>query len=739
VFDKLFQTLNHLPVMAIAPSVADHFVNQLIPVVTSEVASGKTMLVPAHCAALLADDPVDKVVYVLEPTRFLANNAAESLRSILGPEGETLIGCINSSRSDDDSIKHANNRVIFTTVGYALSSGILKTKSNFIIDEAHETSISLSLAKSYLKHRRNQGDIINFAIMSATIDVTNELEYWGDDAIQFETSGSAFPVEFKHMPAATLAEAALELVRDHGRTGILVFVSGVEEIEEAVSAISLSFGIHGIDFEIDGIHGNSTQDVRKRVSRPRQKAVKIAVGTNVLESGVSLPWVNAGISSGDTKIMHAKGNVRKLTKEELPRWRVEQQMGRVARFEPGVFVLAHRTPLQARPDMSAPDIVRLPLTELVMQCTNFPDIHIHDLEFTKRESPKPEDVTHAIKTLVDYGLIEELSDGQIVLTTDGKMIQPLPLSYQAAAAYCEAVRIDKVAQFLPFIAMMDIGDMRHVFKYPMQGGVAGESDVFFQLQVLTRYFSDWKSLKYRQLIDLCEMYNVSQKKLKEFDLLLSDLEKKLEVRSDFTPYEMDLTGTIDKEFHRCMKQVSFRALTSDSYPYSHIGRTVKIPVTAVSGGIFGSASISNSTTVSISYDDDVPLCGGNVRVITPKSGRPFAVLEMVTLFTKEDLKHLIKRFGRGNLERIAALSIIPSNLSRWLGGDRDAYTSLDPSPSSYLLDAYRTRLPVMPTADRVRGFAMRAREEEKPEPIVTAAAARTGTLGDILSAALKKK
>lgn len=727
MFGNLFEKLKHLPVVTIADKVADYFGSQMIPIVTSEVASGKTMLIPAACAMRLADDPVDSVVYVLEPTRFLANNAAESLRSLLGREGESLIGCINSNRSDDESILHPNNRIIFTTVGYALSSGLLKSRHNFILDEAHETSIDLSLVKAYLHHRLEQGDNINVAIMSATIDIANELTYWGDDATQFSTPGSAYPVEILHRPADPLEECVLDLIQAHDRKGILVFVSGVEEIENAVEMISNRLDFHQIDYEIASVHGNSSGDERRLASSLPKATIKVTVGTNVLESGISLPWVDAGVSSGDTKVMHAKGNVRRLVKEDLPRWRIHQQAGRVGRFGPGVFILAHTKPLEHRPDMAQPDIVRLPLTELVMHCTNFPDIHIHDLKFSPSEQPVPSEVDRAIASLVDYGLVEE-KDGRVVLTREGQLIRPLPVSYRAAAAICEAHKINKLAEMLPLIVAMDIGDLRHDYRTPMGGAVWDTSDLVQQTMTIARYLVyNTRDLTRRDMMYIGEEHNISLKKYNEFMLLLRDLEKKTQCRAKWSAY-LDSTDTSAREhFDFLTKWIIFRGMSQETYPFRSILRSVRIPTTEQSGQIFISAETSSTTRCNIDFDSEIIMIAGGVRIVTPKRRRPFAVLESMTTFTRADVRRLVKTFGKIPFQRILDLDDRGLKVDDLLVDDhvvrtRPATPSVVPDISSILKAGYG-----MSSSPKDEVVTKKALEKVK------------GTFGDLLTAALDAK
>lgn len=744
MFDTLFDKLAHLPVATICNQVAEYYANQMIPIVTSEVASGKTMLIPAACALQLKDDPVDPVVYVLQPTRFLSNNAAESLWSLLDNDRH-LVGVINSNRSDDDSVLHPNNRVVFTTVGYALSSGILKTRNNFILDEAHETSIELSLAKAYLHERLKRGELINVAELSATIDVANELEYWGDNSIPFTTKGSAFPVEFLHRPAIAYGSAVLELIQEHNRTGILVFVSGVEEIEEAVTDISQRLFHENIEFEIESVHGNSSGQQRKAASRDRQAPVKILVGTNVLESGVSLSWVDGGISSGDTKVMYARGNVRRLHKEELPRWRIEQQRGRVGRFKPGVFILAHPTPIDHRPEMAVPDIVRLPLTELVMHCTAYPDIHVRDLEFTPREQPVPEAITAAIDTLVQYGLIEETAEGRIILTEDGKLTQALPLSYRAAAAVCEAHKLNLLGEMLPLIAMLDMGDMRFSYRQPMIGAYWTTSDPVMQVMTIVQYLlSPGRSMNRSELNEAGELYNINIKKYFEYKALVQDLEKKTGQKAHWNCYR-PITEEKDRlEFDRLTKQVIFRAMTSETYPVGIFG--VAIPTTEFDGRTFRSAQEGSNTSVS-SMTQSLMLTG-SIRVVTPKRGLPFAVIEQMTAFTEDDVRHLIKAFGRERLVKIESLSTNPTPLGDFLSGKKKEVPAAGSSPFSSIIDRLYAEAGVprrglsrlssrFSDGNLERSYGVTREEIPEPKPVEDTGP-KVGSLGSLLAEALAK-
>jgi HrpA-like RNA helicase len=647
MFSTLFDSLLHLPISTIANEIADEFANFNIPIITSPVASGKTMIVPAACAQALSEVEGDNGVWVLCPSRYLANNAAQSLRKLLGPENQNLIGCINSNRSGDDSITHPDNRIIFTTVGYALAAHILTIGTNFIFDEAHETSIDMSLAKAYLEYRISSGSQIRVGVMSATMDVSNEMGYWGVKSRNFQTETSAFPVTQFHRPSWSMGEAVMDLIENHDRTGILVFVSGKHEIEDAITNITETFGDAITDYEIMGVHGlSSAEDRHASYADPKAK-IKILVGTNVIESGVNFPWVDGGVSSGRTKVMHVTGNVHSLNEEDLPAWRIRQQEGRVRRFKPGVFILTGDTPIELRREQAVPDIKRLPLTELVMHVAGIDDLKLMDLNFSYAERPDPYKLDEAVSLLSSYGLIEE-KDGYITLTDDGKVSRHLPLSFNACVGYCEALRIKEVAKMLPLIAMYEIGDIRYKYNLPLSISGSNVSDTLTNTIAAIEFFWKVNQYNWKTACEWAEEVNLNVKKLKEFDFLLKDLEKKTNTRSDFKSYL-----SVDDKLEYDAKRVLFRMGLLGMF--SPIVSRIDIGSALINGMYYSEANLSKFSVLSGDFRALTINAGytGTLRVVTPKEGgRSFVVLENATAYTTDDFSKLIPDFGESRLREM---------------------------------------------------------------------------------------
>jgi hypothetical protein len=225
------------------------------------------------------------------------------------------------------------------------------------------------------------------------------------------------------------------------------------------------------------------------------------------------------------------------------------------------------------------------------------------------------------------------------------------------------------------------------------------------------------------------------KKLNEFDSLLSDLERKLEVRANFLPY-LEAEQNINRvEFDKQTKRVIFRAMLQEAYCFGGFGNIVRIPTVDHQGSVFTSAQITNSSTCDPLFSEEPMLfCTGRVRVITPKRGYPFAVLESVTGYTGEDVKDLIGYFGRSALKKIAGeftpLSLYLNGPTPPRGGRSSSFS--EQNESEYTIgDIVRNALhtPVQ-DADLVEEEA-----DDKAEP--SEKSKRLGTFGALLSQALK--
>lgn len=490
VFQSLRDTLRALPVFGIIPDVVKDVLDGKVTVVAARTGSGKSMMLPSA----LADATGERVV-VLVPRRFLATdaacNVAELSGTILGNEVGFALGQVNGEKS----LHSSSTKLLFCTYGYALRSGLIKTAHTIVLDEVHEGDEHISLARAVLHERKKKDPDLHILEMSATVNAVAQAAYWNDVATTtiHHAEGSEHPCDLKHespMRAGnndrTIEEVVIGLlegegeireriasgVRDpnaiedfsrlldeqesihqnKGSNGIAVFRGGVKEVETTVEKLQQLLKARGISHvEVVGIHSGTPSDERREARKPPKDGWrKIIVGTNVIESGVNLRWVDAGVSDGVRKVPHHRDDsgADTLVPEDLPQSGILQQMGRINRspeatgFKRGIFVLHAKNQFEQRRKQNGPAIEResmlAPAFHAASLGYNPPTLKwdvgpVHVGSFPARLEQARQDLLRL-----------ELINDDWTLTPEGEFINCLPVSPEAGAMLNEARRLDEL-------------------------------------------------------------------------------------------------------------------------------------------------------------------------------------------------------------------------------------------------------------------------------------------------------
>ena len=168
MFEALYNDkLKDLPVNEISDAVMDSVDNN-VTIISSPTGSGKTLTIPAKLADKIPDN--ERVV-VLVPRKFLAINAAETVSELSGGTLGEEVGYAVGTQGGDEPLFSKNSKIIFATYGYAISSGMIFYEKNIVLDEVHEASMDMSIAKALLHYRKKQGDALRLIEMSATINL----------------------------------------------------------------------------------------------------------------------------------------------------------------------------------------------------------------------------------------------------------------------------------------------------------------------------------------------------------------------------------------------------------------------------------------------------------------------------------------------------------------------------------------------------------------------------------------
>jgi HrpA-like RNA helicase len=609
-FDNLFKKLSDLPVAKIADDVTLSVLSGVATTLSSATGSGKTLFQSAHLASHL-----DEQLVILVPRRFLAVNAAETVAELCGFEIGKEVGYAIGSQAGDKSCWSKDTKLVFATNGFALASGLILSATALGLDEVHETSMDLSIIRALVRRRMSQGESIKLLEMSATMNAERQAAYWHGVAETkiFEIDGKTYECDVRYRPAGRVEDEVMNLINE-GRRGVLVFRPGVGEVNETVEAIESLAATASMQIEVAKIFGEmGYADRSLAVAAPKDGGVKVLVGTNVVESGVNIPWVDSGATCGTGK----ENNVRPGTGAtfleliDLPRWRLAQQEGRVKRFCPGVFVLCSPKSFSERAQASRPEIERLALTELVMHCAGF-GLRAHELRFDY--APSFEKILEAELKLQRLGLI----DTDCMLTDAGKWITGLPVGPETGAMLWHARETSCLTAMLPLAAVIEVGGIRKDFHF---GHFIDSTSDYLDGLCAFKKVDAASSKGRREVLEKC---NVGYKRYEAASDLLGDLQRRLDIDPD------KLGMASNEELRRCILAGSLDKLFVGVGGYRGGLASVKSRYTSYNIGQ-GSA-----------VDGIAPqqLAAGDLRVITPKDRMksPFTVLEKVTRFHMDDLK-----------------------------------------------------------------------------------------------------
>lgn len=484
LFDKVRDKLQSLPVFGMINDVVGDVLAGKVTVLAAPTGSGKSMLLPGA----LADATQDQVL-VLVPRRLLAVDAARNVANLsetmLGQEVGFAIGQMNGEKS----IRSHNTKVLYATYGYALRSGLINTAKTVVLDEVHEGDEQISLARAVLHRRKKQDPSLRILEMSATVNAQAQAGFWDDiaetkihlaegaehkcklihevpprkedsersiedvvmDLLEGKDGNDDRPIDTNGVENfAEFMEQSDTPTHKPGRNGIALFRSSVREVENSVEKLQKMLESRGItDVDVVGIHGGTPSDERDAAALPPAPGRrKIIVGTNVIESGVNLLWLDAGVSDGMRKVPYCRADTgaEALVAENLPQAGLTQQMGRINRnpketgFDEGVFILYAKDGFAKRPKENGPAIERESLLAPAFHaaCLGYDPSQLKWDVSSAHARSFPTRLEEARQDLLRLELIND----DWSLTEDGKFINHLPISPQTGAMLNEAHRLD---------------------------------------------------------------------------------------------------------------------------------------------------------------------------------------------------------------------------------------------------------------------------------------------------------
>ena len=393
----------------------------------------------------------------------LAERVAEEMRCELG----SVVGY----RTSLDRRDRVDTRILYCTDGLELvreTLGNEQVDGVLVIDEVHEWNLNIETLVAWTRYQLVRGMPYKVVIMSATIEPTFLIKYFGGGVI-VEVPGRMFPIT-ERRPKRSLEENVAALLRE--RHNVLVFQPGKADIARTVFALQEM----RVNAKIFTLHAEMSYADQVACFRPCSKP-KCIVATNIAQTSITIPDIDAVVDSGLERRVEYIDGVEGLYIRPISLADRDQRKGRAGRTKPGIYVDACPHKLQDRKPFPEPDILRLPIDKTVLQLARV-GVDIEELTFFHQ--PTDTQIQSARDTLYALGCIDRWG----ALTYIGKRVATLPISPRWGRMLVEAEDRHVLPDVITLVAIMEQGRItngksekwREVASY-----ISSWSDAFIQL------------------------------------------------------------------------------------------------------------------------------------------------------------------------------------------------------------------------------------------------------------------
>jgi ATP-dependent RNA helicase DDX35 len=448
-----------------------------VTIVVGQTGSGKSTQIPQFLerAGWCANG---KVIGITQPRRVAATTVAVRVAEEFGCDVGKEVGY--SIRFEDATSE--TTRIKFLTDGLlireALVDPLLSRYSVIMVDEAHERSISSDILLGLLKKIRKKRPDLRIIVSSATLQAEEFRNFFSepkeetandkeDGSVASITSleGRTYPIDILYLdsPAEDYLEKAVSTVIDihanEPKGDILVFLTGREEIEQAVQAISersaqLPPGSQAI-LPLPLYAGLPTDQQMYVFEEAPENFRKVIFSTNISEASVTIDGIVYVVDSGFVKLRayDPKTGIESLTATPVSKASAAQRAGRAGRTRPGkCFRLYTEEAYQSLPDANIPEIQRSNLAPFVLQLKALGIDNV--LRFDFLTPPPAELMIRALELLYSLGALDDYAKLTKPL---GMRMAELAVEPMMAKTLLSAPSFGCLSEILTIAAMTSLG------------------------------------------------------------------------------------------------------------------------------------------------------------------------------------------------------------------------------------------------------------------------------------------
>ncbi len=473
-------TVQTYPISAKREEIIKLITRHQVVCIVGPTGSGKSTQVPQY---LLKEGYENIIVAV--PTRMAATTLASRVSCELNSEPGEIVGYKTSFE------KLEGRYINFCTDGYELMRRLFNDtgteKDVLIIDELQEWGTSTEALLAFVKKKIDEGYMGKILLMSAFMD-ESVASFLGDAPI-IRVEGSLYPIEQR--TSADMLGAIVEMITQKRNT--LVFVPGKHEIEETMFNLEKL----GVNAKLIPLHAELSYE-EQLLAFQRSSIPKIIVATNVAQTSITLPDIEAVVDSGlerRFKISPESGNIPTLSLGPISISDVIQRRGRAGRTKPGIYIYCGEKPIDKLEEYPTPDIYTSELAGVVLRMA------VVGLDATKLEffhQPPKVQLLAAQKKLRTLGAFDE--DNHVTMIGD-KMAR-LPVAVNYARMLIEAQKRGVLDEMITITAIQQCGGIKlqsayySSFTKEMTNDFLADLDCFKHLQKKLKestYFCEYDS------------------------------------------------------------------------------------------------------------------------------------------------------------------------------------------------------------------------------------------------------
>lgn len=504
----------NLPIRARKHEILSAISNNDVVVIVAETASGKTTQIPQ---ILLEHDPSFSIV-VTQPRRVAAISVANR---VAAERGTTVGDEVGYTVRFDDKCTPGVTRIRYVTDGIlareAISMGapaMCHRYSHIIIDEVHERSVNtdillgiikLLFLTTFKKSRSTppskgilsmlNSTILPFkvVIMSATTDTSKILNFFNTipqmkvPLLDIQGSGHDVPLLHASFAVSDYIEGAVQTAIQHlterkDSRDVLIFLPGKEDIQDAITIFKRDMPREKHqNLSIFPLHSSLLPEDQLKAVSPlppeyRETRRKVIFATNIAETSVTIPDIDAVVDSGLVKVrdMNGKKNMAGdvLSLRPISKAQAQQRVGRTGRTGPGrVYRLYTSKEYDKMDAFPKPEILRINACNTLLQITAITDLYCKKAKSNKEGEKKTAEnkfqdinvrtfplldpiprglMEHGLETLIVLGAL----DTSMKLTQVGRLMCRFPVPPMLARSLLESVRVGCADAMLSVAAVL---------------------------------------------------------------------------------------------------------------------------------------------------------------------------------------------------------------------------------------------------------------------------------------------